>query len=496
MKKYFFFFSILVFILLTINSNTKCQNIPNSTLKIYIYNNTLKKKSPIDIWFNDSLVISEKVSYNYQIAYKLFSKGNLRIITQIRGFDKTRTEYAINILNDKSYIVCIRFDDNNESGTIFGLKKTDGETFEPYFEENIFQFAKLDEGRIFDENGLMEENFSQDYSICHLLIKDFSCACPIRIWINDKIVMDQIVSRSTNGSTIYCKLFSEGKTKISAQLSNSLKTKIEQEFEISNNKIYYIKINFPILDTKSSIKLLDQEEGLKLLTKCKLFWSVAENVSSSSVFLKENLENPIPSMLYNNNYIAFQEQMPIDDSLKIQDKGFLEDSRDGQIYKTIKIGKQIWMAENLNFETEEGSQCFKDSIKCNKYGRFYNWVTANKVCPAEWHLSSQYEWELLKEHLGVAKKDKLSFDMLVEGGSSGINALLAGGHHCSYGLACMDVGFGSSAYFWCSGTYKLGGAGFYITKGGILGKMTGNEQYYKTSKLSVRCVKDGLPEDF
>ena len=496
MKKYFFSFSIFVFILFINSSNIKCQNTPGSILKIFIYNNTLKWKVPIDIWFNDSLVISEKVSdSNYQITYKLFSKGNLRITTQIRGFEKTRTEYALNILNDKSYIIAIRFDDSNQSGTIFGLKKTDGVTYEPYFEENIFQLAKLDEGQIFAENGLIEENISHNYSVCHILLKDNFCTCPMRIWINDKIVMDQVVPSSTGGSSIYCKLFSEGKIKISAQLS-AFETKMEKEFEISNNKIYYIKVNFPILETKSSIEMLDQEEGLKLLTKCKLFWTVAENISSNSVVLKENIENPIPSMIYSSDYLAFHEKIPIDDSLKIQDNGLLVDSRDGQIYKTITIGKQTWMAENLNFETEEGSQCFEDTSKCNKYGRFYDWETANKVCPSGWHLSSQYEWELLKEQLDVAKKDNATFDILVEGGSSGLNVLLAGGHHCPYNHACKDVGFGSSAYFWCSGIFKIGGVGFIITKGGKFGKTTGPERYYKASKLSVRCVKDGLPEDF
>ncbi len=53
------------------------------------------------------------------------------------------------------------------------------------------------------------------------------------------------------------------------------------------------------------------------------------------------------------------------------------DDRDGKIYKTVKIGAKIWMAENLNYATNTGSWC----PNCNIYGRFYNWKTANNVCP-------------------------------------------------------------------------------------------------------------------
>ena len=79
------------------------------------------------------------------------------------------------------------------------------------------------------------------------------------------------------------------------------------------------------------------------------------------------------------------------------------DTRDDNVYKVIKIGKQLWMARNLIY-VAEGSKCYE-----RKYGRLYNWEAAKKACPAGWHLPTNEEWLTLVDFAGgiVAAGKKL-----------------------------------------------------------------------------------------
>jgi uncharacterized protein (TIGR02145 family) len=72
------------------------------------------------------------------------------------------------------------------------------------------------------------------------------------------------------------------------------------------------------------------------------------------------------------------------------------DPRDQQTYPLVKIGDQIWMGRNFNFELE-GSLATE---KPEEYGRFYNWEQALAACPEGWRLPSKEDWEQLMATLG------------------------------------------------------------------------------------------------
>lgn len=74
---------------------------------------------------------------------------------------------------------------------------------------------------------------------------------------------------------------------------------------------------------------------------------------------------------------------------------FFTDSRDNQTYPLVTMGKQVWMATNLNYKTSD-SFCYNDyEPNCSMYGRLYTWKAALEACPAGWHLPSIEEFRTL-----------------------------------------------------------------------------------------------------
>ena len=85
-----------------------------------------------------------------------------------------------------------------------------------------------------------------------------------------------------------------------------------------------------------------------------------------------------------------------------KEENIIVDSRDGKEYKTVKIGEQVWMAENLAYKPSSGNYWAYDNDYTNvvKYGYLYDLEIAKEVCPTGWHLPSDNEWSVLIEYLG------------------------------------------------------------------------------------------------
>ncbi len=77
---------------------------------------------------------------------------------------------------------------------------------------------------------------------------------------------------------------------------------------------------------------------------------------------------------------------------------------DDKFYSTINISEQCWLAENLNYEAEEGSWCYRnESDNCDRYGRLYDWNTALTVCPEGWSLPTDDDYKTLEREMGMSR---------------------------------------------------------------------------------------------
>jgi uncharacterized protein (TIGR02145 family) len=171
--------------------------------------------------------------------------------------------------------------------------------------------------------------------------------------------------------------------------------------------------------------------------------------------------------------------------------GSFTDSRDGKKYGTLKLGTQIWMAENLNFNAD-GGKCYDNSeSNCQEYGRLYNWGTALKACSKGWHLPSDAEWTTLTNFVGDDAGTKLkstcSWNHNLDGNGTDefVFSALPGGYGRSNGNF-NDVGYGG--YWWSATEYSASDA--YLRDIYYHGASMRRYNGGKDDLFSVRCVKD------
>jgi len=178
-----------------------------------------------------------------------------------------------------------------------------------------------------------------------------------------------------------------------------------------------------------------------------------------------------------------------------QEKGTFKDLRDGRVYKTVKIGNQWIMAENLAYKVSSGCWAYNNiDSSVNKYGYLYNWETAKNVCPMGWHLPSDTEWTILINNLGGKKiagskmKATTNWKYDVKGNVtniSGFNALATGRYDSKKNIFSH---FGESTSFWSSTPINRNEA---LSRGL---HYDSEDVHYGTNSCTngfcVRCIKD------
>ena len=159
----------------------------------------------------------------------------------------------------------------------------------------------------------------------------------------------------------------------------------------------------------------------------------------------------------------------------------LTDARDGKQYKVIKMGNQIWMAENMNYESEN-SWFYNDKKRLGKkYGRLYSWNSAIAACPTGWHLPSDEELSNLIKSNGGEQYAGMNLSIK---GTSGFDMRLSG-FRDSIG-SFYDMG--NAAIIWTSTNIdKYNAWRCYFNRGY---QDVVQDYYSKEGALSVRCIKD------
>lgn len=191
--------------------------------------------------------------------------------------------------------------------------------------------------------------------------------------------------------------------------------------------------------------------------------------------------------------------------------------KDGNSYKTFKIGRQVWMAENLNVsrfrngdtipevkspdewrylgKTGKPAWCIQENNTENgkKYGKLYNWYAVTDprgLAPKGWHVPSDEEWTTLTNAMGgevfaALKMRTTGYTKTSDGSTeSGFMGLPAGG--CTGGGSFY--GLGSQSSWWASTEITSSSAWCRLLN--YVNSNLFSVNYEKDYGFSVRCVKD------
>lgn len=186
----------------------------------------------------------------------------------------------------------------------------------------------------------------------------------------------------------------------------------------------------------------------------------------------------------------------------------------GKIYRTVAIGTQTWMADNM--DRRAGSFYCGDgqTANCDAFGALYTWSTARTICPTGWRLPSDADWMTMERFLGVAE-GFLDHPMAYRGGDVNAGGRLKAvsplwrnslgwaneGANNATGFSGLPSGYrhrengswtspGELTYFWSSTENASDAADAWIRGLGLTSQGVYRSSIPKTHALPVRCVKN------
>ena len=197
--------------------------------------------------------------------------------------------------------------------------------------------------------------------------------------------------------------------------SSSSSSNSSSSSRVSSSSIYVFSSSSvtPIVSSSSSEEEISSSSSALSSGSSVIPSSSSEEMSSSSS--EPSSSSSTPSSSSSSIPPSSSSVVPSSSSVNVPSKG-----DDILNYRTVPIGSQVWMAENLDYDVS-GSRCYNnDPANCAKYGRLYDWATAmalpsscnssscasqvgtkhKGICPSGWHIPSDAEWTMLTNYVG------------------------------------------------------------------------------------------------
>ena len=266
--------------------------------------------------------------------------------------------------------------------------------------------------------------------------------------------------------------------------------------------------------------LSGNNDDIQKLPQDSIFWTSVEKDTGDATALIFNATNITIRDDIHKRSSHFIRCVKDDKTIQVE-HGEMTDERDGQVYKTVKIGTQTWMAKNLNYaypkqdSTSDSVSWCSDNVpeNCTKYGRLYTWnaamdsasivnrqkgaipedyydYTLPGACPKNWHIPSVNEWNTLLGLVNNFATDLKSASDWVDDGNGtdilGFNVLPAGiGRKSTCFWTPVQITYSLDEYSVISDYEKAFCYCFSSNDRGVSFIDNVKEEAY-----SVRCVKD------